>query len=168
MCDITLLSSHISTRRFAHRARRRESGPHSKKLKTQWGQHKFLSFLFSSAQTNKNSFLKHHRRCEMEAQAGHWAMCATAASNWSKMSCPASDSSLLYTDGAAAAFCSTSVKLPPLLLQWLNLFIYRHSLLHVRQKNIDGMIWPVVMCVCSILFFMHAYRRLQKVFPGIM
>lgn len=47
-----LLSSRISTRRYAHKARRRESGTHSKKLKTQWGEDEFFCFLFQKLAHN--------------------------------------------------------------------------------------------------------------------
>lgn len=70
----SLLSSHVSTRHYAPKARRRESGTHSKKLKTQWGEDEFSSFLFCQRwmhKHTKNSSLKRLWRCETETQAGN-------------------------------------------------------------------------------------------------
>lgn len=88
--------------------------------------------------------------------------CATAASIWSKMSCSASDSSLLYTR-SAAAFFSASIKLPNFTAAVIEL-IHLQTLAAAAaaryagvtfKKNIDSIVSPVVMCICLILLFMH-------------
>lgn len=52
-----LLSSFLSTRRYATKARRRESGTHSKKLKTQWGADKTFNFFFLKDKSDKTQAL---------------------------------------------------------------------------------------------------------------
>ena len=123
-----LLSSHISTRRYAPKSRRRESGTHSKKLKTQWGEDKFFFLFFSENEGTKTlKKKKENLKTTLETQAErHLAMCATAASNWSEMSCVCFW--LFPADHSRCCCHLLSIsEASPLLTE----LIYTHTLLHV-------------------------------------
>ena len=71
-----LLSSHVSTRLCAAKARRRDSGSHSKKIKTQWGGEK-MKYSLKWMWWNSSMTKQKKGRCETETNLrqlrGEWS-----------------------------------------------------------------------------------------------
>jgi len=134
LCDITLLSSPISIRCYAHKARRRESGTHSKKLKTQWGEDTFLSFPFFPTWTHKHT----HTTLKMRNGGSGGTLGHVRHGRFKPIR---DESSCLRLLAAVHSWCCC-----------FSLGIDKASLLYVlHTQNDDSVISAVVLCICSIL-----------------
>lgn len=119
---------------YAHKARRRESGTHSKKLKTQWGEDTFLSFPFFPTWTHKHT----HTTLKMRNGGSGGTLGHVRHGRFKPIR---DESSCLRLLAAVHSWCCC-----------FSLGIDKASLLYVlHTQNDDSVISAVVLCICSIL-----------------